>query len=628
MNYNEEEQDKAIVQDDSSYDKQIKPVPKPALNIGIEGDRVYQDIIDAADHSQLDVNAIEKFTSVSQRREDVYQALDTMGEDTLVASALEIYASDVTETNDDGRIMWVTSDDGDVQKYVTFLLDSMNVDKHLYGWAYSLCKYGDLYLRLYKESEFDGDLFEEEEEENKNNTLNEAVIVRMYSKNDKYVHYLEQVANPGEMFELTRFGKSYAYIQAKPGYSLASRDDMTYTDYYKFSFKKEDVTIFNPTNFVHACLDDNSTRTPEEVSIYKDKNGLDSDVNSESTLNFRVRRGQSLLYKLFKIWRMMCLLEDSLILNRVTRSSIYRILNVEVGDMPKENVALTLQRLKQKLEQKQALNKNTSMTEYTNPGPMENIIYVPTRAGMGNISTQTMGGDVDVKGLADIDYFKNKFYAALGIPKQYLGDTDDATGFNGGTSLSLISSNYAKKIKRIQNALVQAITDAINIMLLDKNLDSYINKFQIHMLAPTTQEEVDRRDNLASQISLISDLINILTDQIENPASQLKIIKSLISDVVTDPEVLSILEDEIEKLEEEGDEEMMTSDEDMGDELDDMNFDTDIDVDMGGDIGGGLDELGDIEDLGGEEETAGTEELPSPEQISPDVDFTDNTLEF
>nr|DAE27130.1 MAG TPA: portal vertex protein [virus sp. ctnRj46] len=40
-------------------------------------------------------------------------------------------------------------------------------------------------------------------------------------------------------------------------------------------------------------------------------------------------------------------------------------------------------------------------------------------------------------------------YGALRVPKQFMGFTDDATGFNGGTSLTIISSRYAKMIKRI-----------------------------------------------------------------------------------------------------------------------------------------------------------------------------------
>ena len=64
------------------------------------------------------------------------------------------------------------------------------------------------------------------------------------------------------------------------------------------------------------------------------------------------------------------------------------------------------------------------MSEYTDPGPMENNVYVPTHNGIGAISTQQVGGDVDVKSLADLDYFKNKYFGALRVPKQYFGETD------------------------------------------------------------------------------------------------------------------------------------------------------------------------------------------------------------
>ena len=154
----------------------------------------------------------------------------------------------------------------------------------------------------------------------------------------------------------------------------------------------------------------------------------------------------------------MMLLENTLLLNRLTKSSIVRIIGVEVGDMPKENIGKHLMGIKQLVEQKSAINEGTSMEEYTNPGPMENNIYVPTYNGIGSISTQQVGGDVDVKGLADIDYFQNKLFGALRTPKQFLGVTDDNTGFNGGTSLSIISSRYAKMVKRIQSTMIQLLT--------------------------------------------------------------------------------------------------------------------------------------------------------------------------
>ena len=86
------------------------------------------------------------------------------------------------------------------------------------------------------------------------------------------------------------------------------------------------------------------------------------------------------------------------------------------------------------------------MQEYNNPGPIENNIYFATHGGQGNITIEAVGGDVDVKNLADLDYWNNKFYSAYGVPKQYYGWTDDAAGFNGGTSLAILSSEFAKGV--------------------------------------------------------------------------------------------------------------------------------------------------------------------------------------
>ena len=288
-------------------------------------------------------------------------------------------------------------------------------------------------------------------------------------------------------------------------------------------------------------------RTEETVDIF-----LDSDDSNSTPLSYTVKRGQSVFYNLYKIWRELNLLENSLLLNRLTKSSIVRILNVEVGDMPKEQVGPHLLGIKNLIEQKTAINTGTSLNEYNNPGPIENNIYVPVHNGQGAISTQEISGDLNVTGLADIDYFKNKYFGSLRIPKQYFGETDDATGFNGGTSLSITSSRYAKMIKRIQNTLIQAITDVINILLIDKNLNSYINKYQLHMQPPTTQEELDRRDNMSTKVGIATDIMNLL-DSIEDSDAKLKILKSLLSNIVDDNEIINIIQEQIEKIEKSND---------------------------------------------------------------------------
>lgn len=555
MDNNTNNSSSAFVQATDEYNKKTKAIPKQQASFGIDtNETLFDNIIKAGIASKLDITELESFSQVSQNRNQIYDLLDSMSEDSTIAAVLETYAEDATEYGDNGKIVWVESSDSDVSNYVTYLLDTMNIDKNIYKWVHSLCKYGDVYLRLYRESEYKDPIFQTDEEvydltrgvrSNEKTPLNEEVKVKAYKNNDKYVHYLEMVPNPAEVFELTKFGKTYGYIKADT--STQKKVDNLQTPYYQYKFKKKDVEIYDAKSFVHACLEDNTTRTPEEVDIFIDDQ---TDINSDAhtSYSYTVKRGQSLLYNVFKIWRELMLLENSILLNRISKSSIVRVIGVEVGDMPKENVAQHLLGIKQLIEQKAAFNEGKSMSEYTNPGPIENNIYVPTKNGVGALNTQQIGGDVDVKSLADLDYFKNKFFGALRVPKQYFGDTDDAAGFSGGESLSLISSRYAKMVKRIQNTILQALTDAINLMLLDKGLNTYINKFTLHMQTPTTSEEKDRRENVTSKIAVVSDIMSLLSD-IDDVASKLKILKSLLANVVTDSEIIDILQEEIDKLE-------------------------------------------------------------------------------
>lgn len=568
--------DIGVYSDPTQYKGDIlvsKPASTKTIDIDTNKD-FYSNIIAAGQSSRLDISKIESFTQVSNNRETIMELLDTMAEDPTIAAALEIYAEDATEPNDAGDIVWCVSDDSDVMSYVTYLLDTMNINKNIYKWVYSLCKYGDVYLRLYRESEYDDPIFN-----TKKKNLNENVVIKAYSENDKFTHFIDMVPNPAEVFELRRLGKSCGYIKANIAARQNTNDEMSYINStYRYSFNRHDVEVYDATMFVHAALEDNSSRVPEEVELFLNENGTTLDTNTNTKVVYTVRRGQSLLYNIFKIWRMMSLLENSMLLNRVTKSSVVRLIGVEVADMPKENVGPHLLGVKQLFEQKSALDVGNNLSEYTNPGPIENNVYVPTHNGVGAISVQQVGGDVNVTGLDDVDYFKNKLYSSLRIPKQYLGDTDDPGGFNGGTSLSLTSSRYAKAIKRIQSTMCQAITDAVNIMLLDKGLDSYVNKFTIKMQSPTTQEEKDRKDSQSNQINMVQDIMNLLDGiSIEDEAMKLRLLKALLGDIISDPEVIKLLEDEIEKLENQKEGE---------NSLDDASNDGDIinDVDVGSGI--------------------------------------------
>lgn len=626
------EKDK-FIQDSEKVGTKINAVPVPETEIGVDtANEFFKDIANLGESASIDISSLNTFTQLSQNRETLYQVLDTMAQDSTVAAILEIYAEDATETNERGEIVWSESSDPNINKYITYLLKSLNVDKNMYKWVYSLCKYGDLYLKLFRHSDFEDKLFEDStskstlnekfsriaDKEPQNEAVNESILLKAYDSEDRLANFIDMVPNPGEMFELTKFGKSYAYLKTNQLPTAVQQQNPVISSYYLYKMRKRDLEIYNAVSFVHATLCDDTPRMPEQVQIF-----YDNDLESDNSYTYKVNKGQSILYSSYKIWREMMLLENALLLNRLTKSSILRVIEVEVADMPKERVQPYLQRVKTLVEQKTSISDGDRLTEYTNPGPMENNVYVPTRNGVGALNTQQIGGDINVKDIADIDYFKNKFYGSMKIPKQYLGDTDDATGFNGGTSLSIVSSRYAKTVKRIQSAMIQALTDCINILLIDRGLDSYVNKFTLHMQPPVTQEEIDKRDNLSSEMSIVRDILDMTSD-IEDPVTKLKILKALLSQTISNQEVIELVQDEIERLEQEVDEGAIDNGE-LDDELGDMDF-------GGGNLGGGFDDFGtdfepdnnDFEEVGpgADLDTEGEDLLPTPDEAGTGLDFT------
>lgn len=130
----ENNQENKFEKDPELYGTKVVSVPKPEQNIGIDTKGTFYDnIIGAGLASQLDLSTIESFSQTSQNRNLIYNVLDIMAEDPTVSSVLEVYAEDATEANDAGHIVWAESDDILISKYINFLLDIMNVDKHIYG---------------------------------------------------------------------------------------------------------------------------------------------------------------------------------------------------------------------------------------------------------------------------------------------------------------------------------------------------------------------------------------------------------------------------------------------------------------------------------------------------------------
>lgn len=547
-------------------------VPDRGLEVGVTPAK--DDITNAqmqSDNSIIDSAYIDKFTTLSKYRDERYQSFETMLTDPIVSAALEMYADDATQYNRDGNIIWVESDSSVIADWGNRLLNVLDIQSNAWRHIYSLCTYGDLYLRLYKEGDTPDTLDYSAVSNNTMQIIPEDTTRLLEER-------VEYVSNPATVFDLQEKDKTAGFIKLK---SYINSDN-NYIEHSIFgnSFSSavsrisgRDCELLYNKAYIHILLSESVNRSPEYISVSSD------DGDGKDTI-YKIKSGKSILEDAYPATRTLDLLEDSLVTNRLSKSAIIRLLQIEIGDMPSPEGESVLRRVKNLIEQKVAMNTtNGQMRSYNSPGPVENIIYVPTRGGKGSVTADTIGGDVDVKSIVDIDYFQNLKLAALKIPKQYL-NFDSAEGFSNGTSLTKVSSRYAHTIMRIQTAYIRGITNLLNIFAMDKGLD-YVNKFKVRMVSPSTVEDSERDEQLNDRINQTRDILD-LTDIAEvTQGTKNKVLVKLLKDFVNVPDVADLVSKDLEQQDtDEEDEANIDSDNsDIANDFDDFDssFNTDSD---------------------------------------------------
>lgn len=593
----------------------IKGKPGKESSIGIASKNntlpsELEDVVDAGNF--VDTTAFQQFRTLGSDRNEQYRMYDEMSTDSIIAAALELYSDDATQYNTKGQVIWVESEDPTIAQWGNRLIDNLQLNDNAWSYVYCLVKYGEVYLQLFKDDEIDDDPLSKR--------LGYTDIDIMKNRKGSVLEdYIEKVPNPARLFDLSSRGKTVGFVEVE---LYDNEDDSSLLRSYMYNTEDQNIKIYDPKKFVHIMLSPNTERFPEKLSLtFENRIKSDTDASKAMTIKtYDVKRGKSILYDLYKIYREIQLMEDSLLLNRVTRSSIIRFLQIEIGDMPEDKATMVLHRYKRLIEQKNFLDKDQGkFTSAANPGPIDNVLYIPTREGKGAVSMSNLGGDVDVKAITDVDYFKNKLYGGLKIPRQFLGETDEGGGFSGGTSLTKLDARYARTIKRIQNALITGVTTLLNLFALDRGQTDYINNFTVKMLSPSTTEDAERDETLDTRINIVDRLLTLIPDESVRPKTKKDMLVYYMSNYLSETEVAQMLEDDT------------TLDEVPKEKLDDIDMSTnlpsggsmrsnDIDIDMDmpnnePDIGGG-----EGFDMGSETSTA------EPDLGGSEFDFSDVEL--
>ena len=537
----------------------------------------------------IDYAAFNRLTSLASDRKTQYEAYDAMTNDTIISSALEMYADDASQYDNQGRLIWAESDNADLVDYIDKLLDTLNIGKMLWAIYYNLALYGDVYLRLFKQT---NDIYDKDIYPYTTNIYDDTMIDKVNEKDkeqldenildikSKYLPYVELVDEPECVYDLVKNGKTvqYAYINQSTG-TLGGSSNR--------------VELFPPDQFVHIYIENPHIKDRETFSF-----NLTDETGTPKEYSFKVRRGKSMLHDVYPVEKEIQLLENALLLNRISKSAITRLVQIEVGDMPKPEVRNLTRRLKTNLEAKLSINAQTKdMKSYLSSSGIDNLIVSPTRNGKGGISIENIQADPEVKNLADLDYFADKRFGGLKIPKAFMG-YDETLSANSGGTLAQLDARYGRSVKRLQTCVLAGITDMVNLFLLHDNRVRDINEFTIRVVSPTTADDLARDENLRNKLGMVSDILNMFDE--DSGVDKAALFQHLITNFVGD----SRLSDEIYNQRIEKARQKAEDGEEFGDEEGDFSSFSDIDLSQFDDG------EGESEEPSGEE----NEERPSREE--------------
>ena len=491
-----------------------KQTPEDVTNFSKEKETVSSKIEEATESGKrVDLSDLINITYLKGDRNQKYTIFEEMVADGRIGAAVEMYANDTVQFDSEGKIIWVESQDSDVAKYCNKLLNDLNIPDNIWSYAYCLWLYGDVYLETFMNTSNDGSkptLLLEPTKHNVNVTTQKTI------QGGKLERYVEKVPNPADIYDLQSKGKTSGFVKTRSTLESDFRNNI-----YNYSSNVTDVQILNPTKYVHICLSPNINRFPEKFNLIKetDQDQILDDGTIDGTayegaggsLSFTVKSGQSILENVYSPYQTLKLKEDSVLLERITKSSIIRVIQVELGDLPETQKKKKLLEIKNQVEQQLLLNKeNGTIQSRAGAQPNENIIYTTTKNGKGTISTVNIGGDAEIGSTDDITDSENKLYGSLLIPKGLLGADMEGSGLSNGGSLTEMNTTYARRIKRGQTAIITGIKNLINIFALSEGVMNVVNNFDVKLTNIITVEDNRRDELLQTKIRNVNDLVTLL----------------------------------------------------------------------------------------------------------------------
>ena len=388
-------------------------------------------------------------TGYPTQRIQLYTDYEMMDQDSIVASTLDILADETCLRNDMGEVLQIRSSDETIQKILYNLFyDVLNIEFNLWSWARNMCKYGDFYLKLEISEKFG---------------VYNVIPFSSYS-----IIRLEGI-NPAKPQEVKfKYDPTFATSQSPLGPTQMS----------PISLNKDAKIEFDNFEMAHFRL--------------------------LSDFNY-LPYGRSFIEPARKIFKQLTLMEDAMLIHRIVRAPEKRTFFINVGNIPPNEVENFMQRTINKMKKTPYIDQQTG--EYNLKYNMQNLLedfYIPVRGGDATTRIETTKG-LDYTAIEDVQYLRDKLFAALKVPKAYFGFEKDLTG---KATLAAEDIRFARTVERLQRILISELTKIALVHLYAQGYDGdTLTNFELSLTTPSIIYEQEKIALFKEKAALATELL-------------------------------------------------------------------------------------------------------------------------
>jgi hypothetical protein len=195
--------------------------------------------------------------------------------------------------------------------------------------------------------------------------------------------------------------------------------------------------------------------------------------------------GSSIIEPARRIWRQLILIEDAMLVYRVVRAPERRVFYIDVANIPPENVPMYVEEQRKNLRSSQVIDRATGRVDLRyNPLSVDEDYFIPVRGGDSGTRIDTLAGGQNTAAVEDVAYIQKKLFAALKIPRAYLGYDES---LSSKATLAQEDIRFSRTINVIQKTIVAELNKLAIIHLYAHGFDSEdLQNFALRMSNPST----------------------------------------------------------------------------------------------------------------------------------------------